>query len=368
MALLGASWTISLQPSQSAAPFISDSFRRNAFSRALTDRKNKLNSPSSVTLIVGMQPFSPVRRTEGEFVSFIPLTTDMHRFFPLRSYINSNESKASASKTAGSEMNNDVQDLDPVAEDIEEEMQEDDDVDWDNKDIEDEMYDDDELIAENDAFGDDILEEEGESIDDIALCDVADGHGVNLSQTKWGEKALVIARGVLDEFGTNFSLYGFKVSLEGRIYVRIDKLSDKYGSPSIVEIESFSTLYGSRLEEAGQQGLLPNNLDLEVSSPGAERVVEVPNELLRFKDLPMFVRYIEDDSVQGSSGQEVQKDAVLELESLEIESGKSIWKVANVRVNREQAGKGRGLTRKQKDLRIQIPLSSLRLVQLHLDI
>ena len=59
------------------------------------------------------------------------------------------------------------------------------------------------------------------------LGDGGDGGGVNLGQTQWGEKALAIAKEVLEEFGSNFSLYAFKVSLRGCVFVRLDKLSDR---------------------------------------------------------------------------------------------------------------------------------------------
>lgn len=245
---------------------------------------------------------------------------------------------------------------------------EDDEEGFEDEVIDDVGTDDDELLDGDDAFINDMLDEEGEGVEDIQLGDGGDGGGVNIGQTQWGEKALSIAKGVLEEFGSNFSLYAFKIAFEGRIYVRLDKLSDRYGSPSIVEIESFSSIFGKRLEEAGQDGILPDNLALEVSSPGAERVVEVPDQLLRFKDLPMLVRYVEELGDESTKSGAVVKDAILELASFEIESGKSLWKLANVRANRDQAGKGRGLTKKQKEWRTELPLSSLRLVRLYMDI
>lgn len=38
----------------------------------------------------------------------------------------------------------------------------------------------------------------------------------------------------------------------------------RYGSPTMVEIESFSNIFGKRIEEAGQDGVLPDNLAMEV--------------------------------------------------------------------------------------------------------
>ncbi|KAH7280217.1 hypothetical protein KP509_37G056300 [Ceratopteris richardii] len=134
------------------------------------------------------------------------------------------------------------------------------------------------------------------------------------------------------------------------------------------EIEKFSSIYGERLEAAGQTGAVPDNIDLEVSSPGAERVVQVPDQLIRFKGLPMFVRYEEVSDNEDRTSYPVVKDSILEFVSLDPELGKSVWKLANVRANREQAGKGRGLTKKQKEWRMELPLSSLRLVRLFMDI
>ncbi|KAI5054840.1 hypothetical protein GOP47_0029985 [Adiantum capillus-veneris] len=266
------------------------------------------------------------------------------------------------------------EELDEGLDDDVDEDFDDEDGDFDGEEIEDtddefvEGDADDELVDEGDSFIDDMLEEEGEGVQDVMVGDGGDGGGVKISQAQWGETALSIAKGVLEEFGDNFSLYAFKTSFENRVYVRLDKHSDKYGSPSMVEIESFSSIYKERLEEAGQAGAVPDNLALEVSSPGAERVVEVPDQLMRFKELPMLVRYEEAPENENTKTSPVVKDSILQLVSVETESGKAVWKLANVQANRQQAGKGRGLTKKQKEWRVELPLSSLRLVRLHIDV
>lgn len=48
--------------------------------------------------------------------------------------------------------------------------------------------------------------------------------------------------------------------------------------------------------------------------------------------------------------------------------GVTRWRLANVRANRAAAGKGRGLTKKQREAVFEIPVASLRRVNLHLDI
>jgi len=101
-----------------------------------------------------------------------------------------------------------------------------------------------------------------------------------------------------------------------------------------------------------------------VSSPGAERVVQIPQDLERFKELPMYVRYLE----TGIGEEAEEKDGVFELESVDTESTCSVWKLANVRINRESIGKGRGLNKKQREWRCQIPFESLQLVRLYIDL
>jgi ribosome maturation factor RimP len=105
-------------------------------------------------------------------------------------------------------------------------------------------------------------------------------------------------------------------------------------------------------------------LSLQVSSPGAERVVQIPQDLERFKELPMYVRYLG----TGTGEEAEEKDGVLELESVDTEGGSSVWKIANVRINRELVGKGRGLNKKQREWRVQMPFESLQLVRLYIDV
>lgn len=94
--------------------------------------------------------------------------------------------------------------------------------------------------------------------------------------------------------------------------------------------------------------------------------MRIPQDLERFKDLPMYVRYIE--SAGDSTTETPEKDGILELESVDMEVGSAKWKLADVRLNRELAGKGRGLTRKQRDWRVDLPFESIRLVRLYIDL
>lgn len=209
--------------------------------------------------------------------------------------------------------------------------------------------------------------EDSDGIEEPAEPQVGDGEeggGVSLGSTYWGSKALTVAQEVILPFKDELEIFAFKATNSGNISVRLDKLSNKYGSPSIDDIRIFSSLYLEQLNEAKQAGVLPDNLALEVSSPGAERIVRVPQDLERFKDLPMYVRYLEETAESGSQ----EQDAIFQLDSVEMESGYSTWKLANVKLNRQLLGKGRALNKKQRQWRLRVPFASLLVVRLYLEI
>lgn len=201
-------------------------------------------------------------------------------------------------------------------------------------------------------------EEEGEP----ELGDGGDGGGVVLQNVFWGEQTLSIAREVLMQFGDGIELFSFKTTPRGYIYVRLDKLSHKYGCPSMEEIESYSQQYKKRLDEAGAHGEIPDNLALEVSSPGAERLLKVPDDLSRFKDLIMMVCYVEE--VESKCH---EKNGVFLLDSIETESESCVWKLADVRENRDPLGKGRPLSRQRKDWRLKLPYAMVKRVSLYIN-
>ena len=99
----------------------------------------------------------------------------------------------------------------------------------------------------------------------------------------------------------------------------------------------------------------------QVSSPGVERIVQIPQELDRFKDKPMYVKYVTEEAATESPK---ESDGVFKLVSFDLESSYCTWSIADVRKNREQAGKGRPLSKKQREWRWQMPFDSLRLVRL----
>ncbi|XP_010511944.2 PREDICTED: uncharacterized protein LOC104787976 [Camelina sativa] len=205
-------------------------------------------------------------------------------------------------------------------------------------------------------------EEEEEEGVESQLGDGGDGGGVVLRGVPWGERVLSIAAEVLKQSDKDLELFAFKTSPRGYIYVRLDKLSNEYGCPTMDELEEFSREFKRRLDDAGASKLVPEDLALEVSSPGAERLLRVPEDLPRFKEMPMTVSYVEE-----TNSRTAVKNAVFLLESIDAESDKCVWKLADVRENRDPESKGRPLSRKQKDLRITLPFTYHRKISLYLD-
>ncbi|KAK4430095.1 hypothetical protein Salat_1310200 [Sesamum alatum] len=192
--------------------------------------------------------------------------------------------------------------------------------------------------------------------------DGGDGGGVVLQNCAWGERALSIAQDVLLEFGEEMKLFAFKTSPRGYIYVRLDKLSNEYGCPSMEEIESFSRQYKKKLDEIGARGEIPDDLALEVSSPWCgPGYCEYLMTCLRFREMPMVVSYL-----QGSDSRCPEKNGVYFLDFIETESRCCVWKLADVRENRDTSAKGRPLSRKQKDCRLKLPYDMIKQVTLYI--
>ncbi|PKU72715.1 hypothetical protein MA16_Dca007435 [Dendrobium catenatum] len=145
------------------------------------------------------------------------------------------------------------------------------------------------------------------------------------------------------------------------------------GRMDIEEIENFNNLYKKKLDEAGKAGKIPADMALEaitsflfsflVSSPGAERLLKVPHDLDRFHEMAMWVCYLTEN--QDPRNQKQHTDKALILESIEAEH--CIFKLADVKENRAELGKGRPLSRKQKDWRLNLPFKSILKIKLYID-
>ncbi|KAG2566329.1 uncharacterized protein LOC120681419 [Panicum virgatum] len=238
----------------------------------------------------------------------------------------------------------------------------------------DELEEDEEVEAGEDFDDDDedIMDEEEdydfeddfESDDkqDLYVGDGGAGGGISLAGTWWDKEALALAEQVSASFDDDLKIYAFKTAANLTIRVRIEKMSTRYGSPTIDDIEAYTIAYLGKLDDAESAGKIPQNISLEVSSPGVERVVRIPEELERFKERAMYVRYTttSDEAATPQEG-----DGVLRLISYDMDLGECTWCIADVKINRQQAGKGRPLSKKQREWRLQTPFESLKLVRLY---
>ncbi|CAJ2667583.1 unnamed protein product [Trifolium pratense] len=241
-------------------------------------------------------------------------------------------------------------------------------VDDDDEEFEYETEIDEEFENDSDAGGEYFDEEEGfeeEEEDSVPYAgDGGGGGGIALVGTWWDKKALAIAKEVTLSFDGDLQIYAFKTLVNSTIRVRIEKLSNKSGSPTMEDIEAFSKTYRAKLDEAELAKFVPENLNLEVSSPGVERIVRIPDDLDRFKERAMYVKYVIDDDSNNPSA---ESDGVFKLESFDVETKYCTWSLADVRFNREKAGKGRQLNKKQREWRLSTPFHSLLFVRLHSD-
>ena len=103
-----------------------------------------------------------------------------------------------------------------------------------------------------------------------------------------GEAALAALRA---EHGLELELFSFDaVEAEGRLAIALDKPENPYGSPSLDDIALFSQVLRARLElTLGSE--LADRVEVEVSSPGADRRLRLPGDLRRFGGLPLLVKY-----------------------------------------------------------------------------
>ncbi|KAH1065166.1 hypothetical protein J1N35_030153 [Gossypium stocksii] len=229
-------------------------------------------------------------------------------------------------------------------------------------------FEDDELMIDNDDDDDDddfFEEEYTEDETELYVGDGAGGGGISLAGTWWDKEALLLAEDVCQSFGGDLGIYAFKTMSNSSIQVRIERLTNKSGSPSMEDIEAFSVSYRAKLDEAELARSVAENITLEVSSPGVERVVRIPQDLDRFKDRSLYVKYVTE---VADSGKLSEADGVFRLVSFDMETKCCIWGLADVRINREKAGKGRPLSKKQREWRLETSFDSLRLVRLYSEI
>uniref|UniRef100_A0A2P2PVS6 DUF7912 domain-containing protein n=1 Tax=Rhizophora mucronata TaxID=61149 RepID=A0A2P2PVS6_RHIMU len=78
--------------------------------------------------------------------------------------------------------------------------------------------------------------------------------------------------------------------------------------------------------------------------------------------MPMRVLYLE-----GSGSSCLEQTGVFFLESIEMEAKNCVWKLADVKENRDPESKGRPLSRKKRDWRLPLSFETHRRVTLYLE-
>ena len=159
-----------------------------------------------------------------------------------------------------------------------------------------------------------------------------------------------------NSLASGFAIYSVKVYYsqgEPQIQICLDKLTDKYGSPSIADCEQFSHILGLKLQALSELKEIPENYSLEVSSPGAERKIKIPDELARFRDIPMRVKL--------KNNEARLKYPVLQL--VKNDEHTSTWNFAEVKLNKKA---GYNVKKKPEDA-IILALNEIQEVNLHLD-
>ena len=95
-----------------------------------------------------------------------------------------------------------------------------------------------------------------------------------------------------------------------------------------------------------------------MSSPGAERLLKVPDDLERFREVPLVVDYKVDNDERST-----RCLGYFLLDAVEPESRLAVWKLADVKENR--TGKGRPFNRQQRDWRLKLPFHLIASVRLY---
>ena len=189
-----------------------------------------------------------------------------------------------------------------------------------------------------------------------------------------GEAALAALRA---EHGLELELFSFDaVEAEGRLAIALDKPENPYGSPSLDDIALFSQVLRARLElTLGSE--LADRVEVEVSSPGADRRLRLPGDLRRFGGLPLLVKYrgggggAGTDEPGAASAPPVRED-VLALVSLDEAAGTAEWELADVRANKRRRN-SKAARKKRAGGPIPgepftLPLSHLVEARIHIDI
>lgn len=224
--------------------------------------------------------------------------------------------------------------------------------------------------GEEDSFEDeDDLDasDEGDDEEETPADEEVDDGG-----TPWGKAALAVARGILSGDGkSELSLWSFKAhAASKKIEIRLDKLTDRYGSPSLDDVSSFSRKFADLLTEALGEGEA-GEIEVEASSAGAARRLRLPRDLERFREMPLAVS----PKAGSAAAEAIPKPHPAPLrvisvagsgeEAAEQEEEKVVFATADVRATRGNRGR---LTKKQLEARFEVSVSDLDKVTLYVDV
>jgi len=191
------------------------------------------------------------------------------------------------------------------------------------------------------------------------------GGNIDTANTSWGDLCLECVRQVLqdeknlEEFEGYLRLFAFKaIPSTKRCMISIDDLDDKFGSPTLDDLIAVSR----KLNELAELKGFPDDVAIEVASPGAERKLTIPEDLLRFRELKMKVIYNDDESKNAEN-----ETIIVNVDDIEEENGLVIFKLADVQENRPPK-KGMPMSKKKKEWRKNIKFTDISSANLYIDV
>lgn len=215
---------------------------------------------------------------------------------------------------------------------------------------------------DGDAEDEEVLDEDFDAEEEFADADDAsEGGMIDDGGEAYGKQALEALREALGTapFTGEYEVHSFKVNAaRRRVQASVDKLSDKYGSPTLDELTAIVRAHNAILEDQG----FPEDVAVEIASPGATRTLRVPSELARFRELMMEVTYKGEVENAESTSNVTKVMEITDVNDTEVE-----WKLADVAANRP-GKKGQGMNKKSREWRLRMPVSAVVNASLFIDI
>ena len=188
---------------------------------------------------------------------------------------------------------------------------------------------------------------------------------MKVDNVSWGTNALQHCSSALSAVNENgpFNLALYAVDARPtKLEVRLDNLDDPRGSPSLVHVESFSRELLRRLEASWEDdGSFPlEQVDVEVSTAGANRAVHVPDELERFKGQPLDVVWT------NEGGKRRAETLMYSPDDAPTDGVQLAFRYAQVKANRGE--KGRPMSRKKREEVLLMDAHAVASAHIHVDL